>query len=148
MRVALEEAEKAFGQGEVPVGAVVVNNENQIVSKAHNLKESVHDPCGHAEIIALRDAARKIGNWRLSNHRIYVTLEPCLMCMGALIHSRIDSLIFGAYDLKGGALSLGFWPYKSSLLNHKFNVAGGVEHYDCSRMLSNFFKQRRGLYSS
>ena len=146
MDIALKEAEKAFSASEVPVGAVIVNKENKIISKSHNLKESSHDPCGHAEIIAIRDAAREIGNWRLSGCKLIVTLEPCVMCMGAIIQARLDTLIFGAYDLKAGAISLGFNLNRDLRLNHRFNIIGGVEHFMCSRMLSSFFKQRRLFY--
>jgi len=146
MSLAIDEAERAFSIGEVPVGAVMVDSENRVLASTHNLKEVNNDPCGHAEILAIRDAAKKIGSWRLNNCRIYVTLEPCLMCMGALIQSRIGSLVFGAYDPKGGAISNGFNVHQNKLLNHRFSIVGGVEHYQCGKTLSNFFKQRRSFY--
>lgn len=146
MGEALKEAEMAFSNGEVPVGAVIVDSQNRIISKAHNLKESNNDPCGHAEIIVIRQAAEKLENWRLSGCKIYVTLEPCVMCMGAIVHSRLKNLIFGAYDPKGGAISNGFNIHQSIDLNHRFLVIGGVEHYACSNLLSSFFKQRRLFY--
>ena len=132
--------------GEVPVGAVIVNSQNQIISKAHNLKESTQDPCGHAEIIAIRKAAEALKSWRLLGCTLYVTLEPCPMCMGAIVQSRLKSLVFGAYDAKGGAITNGFNLHQNQKLNHRFNVIGGVSHYDCSNLLSSFFKQRRLFY--
>lgn len=146
MRLAIEEAEKAFSLGEVPVGAIIVDDENKIISKSHNFKEQSHDPCGHAEILAIREASKNLSSWRLNNCTIYVTLEPCVMCMGAIISSRLNKVIFGAYDLKGGAISLGFNLHHNSKLNHRSKILGGVEHYDCSSLLSQFFKQRRSLY--
>jgi len=146
MGLALKEAEKAFSLGEVPVGAVVVDSQNKIISTSHNLKESNNDPCGHAEIIAIRKASESIGNWRLSGCRIFVTLEPCVMCMGAIVQARLKNLVFGAYDPKGGAISHGFNIHQTSVLNHRFDIIGGVEHYLCSSLLSTFFKQRRLFY--
>jgi len=146
MGEAIKEAEMAFSNGEVPVGAVIVDSQNRIISKAHNLKESNNDPCGHAEIIAIRQASKKLENWRLPGCKIYVTLEPCVMCMGAIVQSRLKNLIFGAYDPKGGAISNGFNIHQSIDLNHRFLVTGGVEHYTCSNLLSSFFKERRLFY--
>jgi tRNA(adenine34) deaminase len=143
MNVALEEADKAFKLGEVPVGAVIIDKDRKILSRAHNLKEAMNDPAGHAEIIALRSAAQEIGNWRLSNCTMFVTLEPCPMCLSALIQARIGRVVFGAYDTKGGAMSLGYNFYNDKRLNHNFSVFGGLNHYKCSSMLSNFFKLRR-----
>ena len=146
MGAALQQAEIAFSLGEVPVGAVIVNSENKIIAKAHNVKESNNDPCGHAEILVIREAAKKMENWRLTGCRLYVTLEPCVMCMGAIVQSRLETLVFGAYDPKGGALSNGFNIHDSKALNHRFSLIGGVEHYSCSNLLSSFFKQRRLFY--
>ena len=146
MGEAIKEAESAFSIGEVPVGAVIVNSQNQIISKAHNLKESTQDPCGHAEIIAIRKAAEILKSWRLLDCTLYVTLEPCPMCMGAIVQSRLKSVVFGAYDVKGGAITNGFNLHQNQKLNHRFNVIGGVSHYDCSNLLSSFFKQRRLFY--
>ena len=146
LKLALEEANKAFSLGEVPVGCVIVNQENQILSSSHNLKEKTNDPCGHAELIAIREAAAKLGNWRLTGCRLFVTLEPCSMCMGAIINARLKDLVFGAYDMKGGAISLGFNLHQNPGLNHRVNVVGGLEHYECSKLISDFFKQRRSLY--
>lgn len=146
MSVALDQAEEAFKKQEVPVGAVIADSDGKIISRAHNLKEKTHDPCGHAEILAIREAAQKVKGWRLSGMHLYVTLEPCLMCMGAIIQARLDVLHFGAYDLKGGALSLGHKFHEDPRLNHSFSIIGGLEHYQCSKILSEFFKQRREAY--
>lgn len=146
MTLALEEADRAFKMDEVPVGAVIIDKEGTVISRAHNLKEKNNDPCGHAEILAIQSAAEKLKNWRLEGMRLIVTLEPCVMCLGAIVHSRLEGVIFGAYDPKGGALSLGYNLYKDSRLNHRFDIVGGVNHYDCSRVISTFFKQKRKMY--
>tara|TARA_R110002072_G_scaffold288917_1_gene455480 strand:+ start:160806 stop:161279 length:474 start_codon:yes stop_codon:yes gene_type:complete len=147
MNIAIEEAEKAYRLDEVPVGAVIVDSDGKIVSKAHNDKEKTNNPCGHAEILAIQKASSEISNWRLSGYHLYVTLEPCLMCMGAIMSARLDSLTFGAYDKKGGSLSLGYRIPFDTKLNHRFSVAGGVEHFRCSKMLSDFFKEKRNKYN-
>jgi tRNA(adenine34) deaminase len=146
MADALQLAHEAWGQGEVPVGALVVNDSGQVLSRAHNLKEKSHNPCGHAEILALQTAGKAKGDWRLDGCRLIVTLEPCSMCMAALVHARIDKLVFGAYDPKAGSLSLGLSFHQHPQLNHRFQVVGGVMHYQCSKLLSQFFKQRRQAY--
>lgn len=143
MSIALEEAEKAYKSGEVPVGAVVVGPNGEVISRAHNLKEELKDPTAHAEIIAIKEASKNLDRWRLLDCKIYVTLEPCPMCLSAISQSRFKQLIFGAYDKKGGALSLGFNFNRDKRLNHKFSVLSGVKHYECSNLMSNFFKQRR-----
>ena len=143
MNLALEEAQRAYKLGEVPVGAVLVSPDGKVESKGINLKESQFDPCGHAEICALRDQGEKLKNWRLTGHTLYVTLEPCAMCLGAMIQARIQSLVFGAYDPKGGAISLGYNLHKDSRLNHNFSVVGGVRHFECSQILSQFFREKR-----
>ena len=146
MNLALEEADKAYKIGEVPVGAVVVDSSGKVVSKGHNEKEMEFDATSHAEINALRAASKKMNNWRLSGCTIYVTLEPCVMCAGALVASRVDKVVFGAYDPKGGAFSLGYHLHSDSRLNHRYKVLGGIEHYRCSRVISRFFKERRGRH--
>jgi tRNA(adenine34) deaminase len=148
MKLALEQAERAYVQDEVPVGAIVLSPNGEVLAETHNLKESVHNPCGHAELLAIEQAAKKIGNWRLENCKIYVTLEPCPMCLGAITQARIKTLIFGAYDPKCGAISLGYNLYKDKRLNHNFSVMGGVAHLQCSKMLSEFFKSKRGGYTA
>ena len=148
MKLALEQAEKALKDAEVPIGAVIVDDNNQVIAAAGNLKESAHDPTGHAELIAIKEAAKKLGNWRLLNCDLYVTLEPCPMCLSAILQSRIRNVYFGAYDPKGGALSLGYHFHSDERLNHKFNITGGVMHFDCSKLISDFFRQRRSEYKA
>lgn len=143
MGLALEQAEQAFSEDEVPVGAIVVSPDGRAVSMAHNLKESSSRPLDHAEILALNLAGEGQKSWRLDGHTLYVTLEPCPMCLSAMVHARISRLVFGAYDFKGGSLSLGFNFHSYSPLNHHFAVTGGVRHYDCSKILSEFFRLKR-----
>lgn len=146
MESALLEAELAYKIDEVPVGAVVVDKTGTILGKAHNEKESNFDPCGHAEIIALKKAASLTKNWRLQGATLYVTLEPCPMCLSAALHARVSRIVFGAYDLKGGAISLGYDLYKDTRLNHNCTIVGGVLHYKCSNILSSFFREKRKLH--
>ncbi len=147
MDEALKEADKAYREDEVPIGAVIVDSAGTIISRAHNHKEKAHNPCGHAEILAITEACKKINNWRLIDCSIYVTLEPCPMCLSALVQTRIGHLYFGAYDTKGGALSLNYNFYKDQKLNHSFPVLGGLRHFECSKLLSRFFKEKRSTYS-
>ncbi len=147
MGLALEEADKAWRLEEVPIGAVIVSSEGEVLARAHNLKESAHNPCGHAELLAIQEASQKISSWRLNDCRLYVTLEPCPMCLSAIGQARLAQVIFGAYDPKGGAISLGYALHKDPRLNHRFAVVGGVHHYECSRRLSQFFKERRPGHS-
>ena len=146
MDEALIEAEKAYRDDEVPIGAVIVDHDRVILARAHNIKEKNHNPCGHAEILAITEAAKKIGNWRLLNCSLYVTLEPCPMCLSAMIQARFGPLYFGAYDPKGGSLSLNYNFYKDQKLNHSFPVIGGLRHFECSKLLSDFFREKRGTY--
>ena len=146
--IALRLAEDAFYEEEVPVGAVVLSKHGEIISEAYNLKEKTNDVTAHAEIIALKKASEKLGSWRLNECSLIVTLEPCPMCLSAILQSRISSLYFGAYDTKGGALSLGYdFPFDNRL-NHRFNVYGGFKHYECSTLLSKFFRAKRKNYKS
>lgn len=147
MDEALIEADKAYRIDEVPIGAVIADPNGVILSKSHNLKEKNHNPCGHAEILAITEAAKKIGNWRLINCSLYVTLEPCPMCLSAMIQARIGTLYFGAYDPKGGSLSLNYNFYKDAKLNHSFDVVGGLRHFECSHLLSTFFREKRLNYN-
>lgn len=147
MDEALKEADKAYREDEVPIGAVVVDDKGHILARAHNQKEKVFNPCGHAEILAIIEASKKLGNWRLTGCSIFVTLEPCPMCLSAMIQARIGKLYFGAYDAKGGALSLNYNFYKDSKLNHSFPVMGGIRHFECSKVLSTFFKEKRSQYN-
>jgi len=143
MRVALELAEKAESLGEVPVGAVVVRND-EIVGRGFNAPISRHDPSAHAEMMALRDAAQRLGNYRLVGCELFVTLEPCLMCAGAIMHARIARLVYGASDPKTGACGSVIDVLGEGLrLNHHAEVTGGVLAEECGAMLSNFFLLRR-----
>ncbi len=146
MKIALEQAEQAYRLQEVPVGALLVSPAGDILSRQHNLKESHFNPVAHAEMLALTEGAKKLQNWRLTDCILYVTLEPCPMCLTALVQSRVKACVFGAYDQKGGALSLGYHLHRDKRLNHQFSVVGGVMHFECSRILSQFFRERRTSY--
>lgn len=143
MREALAEAEKAHQAGEVPVGAVVVDKEGRIIGRGHNLVVAGHDPSGHAEIIALRSASQNIKNYRLDNCAIYVTLEPCSMCSGAIIGARLTRLVYGAKDQKAGAVESVFKLFDERRVNHHTDVTAGVLEEDCLRMLRSFFVELR-----
>ena len=142
MRLALAEAEKALLAGEVPVGAVVVRG-GEIIASAHNGPVGLKDPSAHAEILALRRAAEAVGNYRLAETTLYVTIEPCLMCSGALIHARVSRLVFGAPDPKGGAVVSLYEVLGDSRLNHRVEVTGGVLGEACGEILSRFFREKR-----
>jgi tRNA(adenine34) deaminase len=143
MRVALQEAAKAFKKKEVPVGAVVVY-QDKIIGRGHNQTESLRDPTAHAEILAIGAAANYLNSWRLSDAVLYVTLEPCPMCAGAMVLSRIKKLVFGAYDLKAGACGSLYNIIQDKRLNHQVEVIPEVLKEECSTFLQDFFKQRRG----
>ena len=143
MGEALAEARRAAELGEVPVGAVVVDGAGEIVARAHNTKETNGDPLGHAEILALRQAAARIGGWRLSGCTLYVTLEPCAMCAGALVQSRVKRLVFAAEDPKAGFCgSLGNL-VQDPRLNHRLEVQSGVLREECAALLKEFFTALR-----
>lgn len=142
MRAALDEAGKAGSAAEVPVGAVVAFDD-EIIGMGHNLTISDKDPSAHAEIIALRAAAKVRGNHRLAGAVLYVTLEPCVMCMGAIAQSRISRLVFGAYDDKAGAAGSAVDLSDSAALNHRFEINGGVLADECGALLQKFFEARR-----
>ncbi len=142
MRAAIEQAEIAVSAGEVPVGAVVVFD-GAVVARGHNRTISDHDPSAHAEIVALRAAAGKRGNHRLTGATLYVTLEPCVMCMGAIAEARVSRLVFGAYDPKSGAAGSAVDLCDAKALNHRFEVNGGMLAGDCGGLLRNFFEARR-----
>jgi tRNA(adenine34) deaminase len=146
MGIALEQAELAYKHQEVPVGAVLVSPEGEVLSKQFNLKESHFNPTAHAEILAIVEGAKKLQNWRLTDCTLYVTLEPCPMCLTALVQSRLKQCVFGAYDSKGGSLSLGYRLHQDKRLNHRFSMMGGIRHFECSKLLSQFFKERRSSY--
>jgi tRNA(adenine34) deaminase len=142
MRAALAEAYLAFDKQEVPVGAVVVHN-GSIIAARHNEREVLNDPTAHAEILALRDAALALGTWRLDDCTLVVTLEPCVMCAGALINARIGTVVFGAADLKGGATSSLYNVCADPRLNHNPAVVSGVLQDECTLLLKNFFNSKR-----
>jgi len=142
MRAALEQAELAAAAGEVPVGAVVVID-GAIVATGHNRSITGSDPSGHAEIIALRAAAAARSNHRLSGATLYVTLEPCVMCVGAIVQARVSRVVFGAYDAKAGALGSAADLADSKALNHRFEINGGLLAEESSALLKAFFQERR-----
>jgi len=142
MRAALQQAELALSENEVPVGAVIVRNE-RIIAAAHNQREQLRDPTAHAEMIAITQAAEAVGGWRLLECTLYVTLEPCPMCAGAILQARIPSLVYGAADPKAGAVSSLFRLLGDARLNHRTEVVPSVLEEDCGRILSEFFSQRR-----
>ncbi|MEP6702284.1 MAG: tRNA adenosine(34) deaminase TadA [Betaproteobacteria bacterium] len=143
MRAALELARQAEAAGEVPVGAVVICN-GQIVGRGFNAPIGNHDPTAHAEIRALRDAADRLGNYRLPDCELFVTLEPCAMCAGAILHARIRRVVFGARDPKTGACGSIIDLFAEARLNHQTSVAAGVLGDQCGALLSDFFARRRG----
>ncbi len=141
MRLALEEAALAAGKDEVPVGALVIKN-NQIIARAHNLREAQRSPTAHAELLALQVASQRLGSWRLVDCLLVTTLEPCVMCAGALIQARISTVVWGARDPKGGAESV-FGLLSNSKHNHRVNVVSGILNDDCSEILKEFFQGKR-----
>ena len=142
MRAALVEAEKARAAGEVPVGAVVVAD-GDIVGAGYNQPISSHDPTAHAEIVALRAASMAAGNYRLPGSTIYVTIEPCLMCVGAMVHARVGLIVFGTAEPKAGALVSMTRAHELPGLNHRFEIIGGVLEDECRGLLQDFFRERR-----
>ena len=142
MSLALAEARLAGAEGEVPVGAIVVAS-GQIVGRGRNGRERLGDPTAHAELIALGRAARYLGRWRLSGCALYVTLEPCFMCAGALVNARVDRLVFAAKDPKAGAVGSLADVCRDVRLNHQLEVTGGVLEAECGELLRDFFRQRR-----
>jgi tRNA(adenine34) deaminase len=143
IRVDIDQARIAEGNGDVPIGAVIVHN-NQIIAKAYNQQEQLQDPTAHAEIIALTQAAAALENWHLNDCTMYVTLEPCCMCAGALVLARIDRLVYGCDDPKTGAIKSLYNIVQDNRLNHRVEVTNGVLADDCSALLQDFFARRRG----
>lgn len=139
---ALELAREAERAGEVPVGAVVVIN-NEVLGRGRNAPVELNDPMAHAEIVAMREAARKIGNYRLDGATLYATLEPCVMCAGALVAARIEKLVFGARDLRFGGVRSKFRIADSELLNHRVEIVEGVMGVECAELMQKFFSARR-----
>ncbi|MCX7724690.1 MAG: tRNA adenosine(34) deaminase TadA [Thermodesulfovibrio sp.] len=142
MKEALKEAEKAYKEGEVPVGAVVVINGN-IVSRAYNRKETTFDPTAHAEILVIREAAKILGAWRLTDATLYVTKEPCIMCSGAIVNARIKRLVYGCDDPKGGGVVSLYKILNDKRLNHQVEVKSGILEEECRAILKRFFKELR-----
>ncbi len=142
MQHAIDEARAAAAMGEVPVGCVVVKD-GAVIARGHNLRESERDPTAHAEMIAIREAARAIGDHRLNGATAYVTLEPCPMCAGALVHARVDRVVYGCTDPKAGAVHTLFAIGRDARLNHVFEVEGGVRAEECAAMLRSFFEALR-----
>ena len=142
MNLALDEARKAHEAGEVPVGAVVVLD-GAVIGAGFNQPISAHDPTAHAEIVALRAAAARVGNYRLTGATLYVTVEPCLMCVGAMVHARIATLVYGAAEPKAGAIVSMTNAHQLPGLNHRLEVVGGVLEMACRGMMQSFFRSRR-----
>lgn len=145
MARALELARRAAAAGEVPVGALVVAADGLVLAEAGNTCVRDSDPSGHAEMVAVRLAGRRLGNYRLPGTTLYVTLEPCAMCAALLVHARIDRLVFGAFDPKAGAVVSRYRIGSDGLLNHSFTVTGGVLAEECGRLLREFFQNRRRI---
>jgi tRNA(adenine34) deaminase len=143
MREAVTEAKKALLAGEVPVGAILIDQSNEIVARAHNRCILDNDPTAHAEIVAVRHAAKVCSNYRLNGMTLVVTIEPCLMCMGAIINARLDTLVFGAFDEKGGAAGSVYNLSDDSRLNHRLTVISGVMERECRELMQGFFRARR-----
>jgi tRNA(adenine34) deaminase len=147
MQMAIDQAYIAEENGDVPIGCVIVY-ENRVIAKAYNQREQLHDPTAHAEIIALTQAAEYIGNWRLHGCTIYVTLEPCPMCAGALVLGRLDRLVYGTDDPKTGAVKSLYNIVQDDRLNHRLDVTCGVLEDECRKQLQDFFRRRRTENSS
>lgn len=144
MRLALQEAQAAFDENEVPVGAIIVHEE-RIIASAHNQREQLRDPTAHAEMIAITQAAEAVGSWRLENCTLYVTLEPCPMCAGAILQARIPLVVYGTADPKAGAVASLFSLLDDARLNHRAQVTGGVLADECGAILTRFFQTQRKL---
>ncbi|MGE3834036.1 MAG: nucleoside deaminase [Acidimicrobiia bacterium] len=144
MAIAIEEAERAGADGEVPVGAVVLGADGRVLARRHNEREQHRDPLAHAELLAIADAARAVGDWRLTGTTVVVTLEPCPMCAGALVAARVARVVFGATDPKAGACGTLYNLCADPRLNHAVEVVPGLRADDCGRLLSAFFAARRG----
>jgi tRNA(adenine34) deaminase len=144
MRRALQEAQQAADEGEVPIGAVIVHGD-RLVASAHNQREQLHDPTAHAEMIAITQAAEALGSWRLTDCTLYVTLEPCPMCAGAIVQARIPWVVYGAADPKAGAVDTLFRLLNDARLNHQAKVVSGVLSQPCGALLTDFFRRQRQL---
>jgi tRNA(adenine34) deaminase len=143
MRAALDEARRALDSGDVPIGAVVLDAAGEVIGRGHNVRERDGDPTGHAELVAVREAAAAVGEWRLAGCTLVVTLEPCTMCAGAIVLSRLDRLVFGAFDPKAGAVGSLWDVVRDRRLNHRPEVVPGVLREACSALLDDFFAHQR-----
>jgi tRNA(adenine34) deaminase len=143
MGLALEEGDKARGSADVPIGAVVVDADGQVIGRGHNEREATGDPTAHAEVLAIREAAKYVGEWRLTGCTLVVTLEPCTMCAGAIVLSRLDRLVFAAYDEKAGAVGSLWDVVRDRRLNHRPEVVGGVMADEAGARLRDFFTGHR-----
>jgi tRNA(adenine34) deaminase len=142
MRSAIAVAKSALKTADVPVGALIVDGENNIIATGYNEREAHQDPTAHAEIVAIRRAAQKLGTWRLAECKLVVTLEPCAMCAGAIAQSRIETLVFGAWDEKAGAVGSVWDVLRDPRAIHKMEVIGGVLEAECAELLTNFFREQ------
>lgn len=143
MQRAIAEAHRAAGHGDVPIGAIILDAGGEVLAVGCNERELLGDPTAHAEVVAIRRAARTLGEWRLTGCTMVVTLEPCTMCAGAIVASRMERLVFGAFDPKAGAVSSLFDVVRDPRLNHRPRVTGGVLEAECGALLDDFFAQRR-----
>ncbi len=143
MGLALEEAKAAYALGEVPIGAVLVEKDGAVVASGHNMRESWQDATAHAEMIVIRNACRKMSRWRLSGCTLYVTIEPCPMCAGALVMSRVDRVVYGSTDAKAGAVESLFNITDHAAMNHRLQVTAGVRQQECADIMKHFFAERR-----
>lgn len=142
MGLALAEARKAYEIGEVPIGAVLVL-QDQVICCGHNMREAWQDATAHAEMIVIQEACRKLKRWRLTGTTLYVTIEPCPMCAGALVMSRVDKLVYGSFDSKAGAVASVFNVVQNQALNHCLEVVAGVRADECAEMMRSFFREKR-----
>ena len=142
MRSAIAVAKSALKTADVPVGALIVDGENNVIATGYNEREAHQDPTAHAEIVAIRRAAQKLGTWRLAECKLVVTLEPCAMCAGAIAQSRIETLVFGAWDEKAGAVGSVWDVLRDPRAIHKMEVIGGVLEAECAELLTNFFREQ------
>lgn len=143
MELAYKEAIKAREKDEIPVGAILVDENNNVIAKGHNLKEKNKSAIDHAEIIVIKKATKKLNTWHLDKTTLYVTLEPCLMCVGAIVWSRIKRIVFGAYDKKGGMVISNINGFELKGLNHKVEFIGGILQEKCEQILTDYFKELR-----
>ena len=147
MRMALEEAKHAYALGEVPIGAVIIDKAGTLIARGCNLRETQHDATAHAELIAIRRACKSLGRWRLTEMTLYVTIEPCPMCAGAIVMSRISRIVYGSTDMKAGGCESLFNITSCPGLNHQPEICAGILADECSAIIKKFFKERRKHYT-